>query len=75
MGRNALAQALAQPAVTEVIAPTRKPLTKQDKLINPVASKLELLLPEVKGWRPDAAIARSAQTIKKAELVMRAYTT
>jgi hypothetical protein len=42
---------------------------------NLVAPNLELLLPEVKGWRPDAAIARSAQTIKKAELVMRAYTT
>jgi uncharacterized protein YbjT (DUF2867 family) len=66
VGRNALAQALAQPAVTEVIAPTRKPLTKQDKLINPVASKLELLLPEVTGWGPDAAICATGTTIKKA---------
>src|SRR5580692_5636732 len=66
VGRNALAQALAQPAVTEVIAPTRKPLTKQDKLMNPVASKLELLLPEVTGWGPDAAICATGTTIKKA---------
>ena len=44
VGRNALAQALAQPAVTEVIAPTRKPLTKQDKLMNPVAFANSLTL-------------------------------
>jgi uncharacterized protein YbjT (DUF2867 family) len=66
VGRNALAQALAQPAVTQVIAPTRKPLTKQDKLMNPVAPKLELLLPEVTGWGPDAAICATGTTIKKA---------
>ena len=66
MGRNALAQALEQPAVTQVIAPTRRPLTKQDKLMNPVAPKLELLLPEVTGWGPDAAICATGTTIKKA---------
>jgi uncharacterized protein YbjT (DUF2867 family) len=37
VGGHALAQALAQPAVTQVIAPTRKPLTKHDKLMNPMA--------------------------------------
>jgi uncharacterized protein YbjT (DUF2867 family) len=66
VGRNALAQALARPAVTQVIAPTRKPLTKQDKLMNPVAQNLELLLPEVTGWGPDAAICATGTTIKKA---------
>ena len=66
VGRTALAQILAQPAVTQVIAPTRKPLPKQDKLINPVAPKLELLLPEVTGWRPNAAICATGTTIKKA---------
>ncbi len=66
VGRNALAQALTQPAVTQVIAPTRKPLTKQDKLMNPVAPELELLLPEVTGWEPDAAICATGTTIKKA---------
>jgi uncharacterized protein YbjT (DUF2867 family) len=66
VGRNALAQTLAQPAVTQVIAPSRKPLTKQDKLMNPVAPKLELLLPEVTGWGPDAAICATGTTIKKA---------
>jgi uncharacterized protein YbjT (DUF2867 family) len=67
VGRNALAQALARSTVTQVIAPTRKPLPKQDKLMNPVAPKLELLLPEVTGWRPDAAIFATGTTIMKAE--------
>jgi uncharacterized protein YbjT (DUF2867 family) len=66
VGRNALAQALARPAVTQVIAPSRRPLPKQDRLMNPVAPKLELLLPEVAGWGPDAAISATGTTIKKA---------
>jgi uncharacterized protein YbjT (DUF2867 family) len=61
-----LAQTLGEPAVTQVIAPTRKPLPKQDKLMNPVAPKLELLLAEVSGWRPDAVICATGTTIKKA---------
>lgn len=48
VGRNALAQILAQPAVTQVIAPTREPLTQADE---PGGPKLELLLPEVTGWQ------------------------
>jgi hypothetical protein len=32
--RNALAQVFALPAVTQVIAPTRRPLPKRDKLMN-----------------------------------------
>jgi uncharacterized protein YbjT (DUF2867 family) len=66
VGRNALAQALAQPTVTQVIAPTRKQLATSDKLINPVAPKLELLVPEVARWRPDAVICATGTTIKKA---------
>src|ERR1700757_1478038 len=66
VGRSALAQALAHPAVTQVIAPTRKPLGKQDKLTNPVATKLEQLLQEVTGWGPDAAICATGTTIKTA---------
>jgi uncharacterized protein YbjT (DUF2867 family) len=66
VGRNALAQALARPAVTQVIAPTRKPLATQNKLMNPVAPELELLLPEVTSWEPDAAICATGTTIKKA---------
>ena len=66
VGRNALVQALARPAVTQVIAPTRKPLATKDKLMNPVAPKLELLLSEVASWEPDAAICATGTTIKKA---------
>jgi uncharacterized protein YbjT (DUF2867 family) len=67
VGRNALAQALVRPSVTQVIAPTRKPLSRQDQLVNPVAPKLELLLPDVASWEPDAAICATGTTIKKAE--------
>jgi uncharacterized protein YbjT (DUF2867 family) len=66
VGRNALAQALGRPAVTQVMAPTRKPLPPQNKLLNPVASKLEQLLAEVTSWRPDAVICATGTTIKKA---------
>src|SRR5580698_182124 len=66
VGRNALAQALARPAIKEVIAPTRKPLINQDKVMNRVAPQLELLLPEVTGWGPDAVICATGTTIKKA---------
>jgi uncharacterized protein YbjT (DUF2867 family) len=66
VGRDALAQALARPAVTQVIAPTRRLLTKHDKLMNPVAPKLELLLSEVTGWGPDAVICATGTTIKRA---------
>jgi uncharacterized protein YbjT (DUF2867 family) len=66
VGRNVLAQALAQQAITQVIAPTRKPLTRHDKLTNPVAPNLELLLGYVARWRPDAAICATGTTIKKA---------
>jgi uncharacterized protein YbjT (DUF2867 family) len=37
-----------------------------DKLMNPVAPSLELLLPEMASWRPDAAICATGTTIKKA---------
>ena len=66
VGRNALAQALARPAITQVIAPTRKPLTKHDKLTNPVSEDLELLLADVGRFRPDAAICATGTTINKA---------
>jgi uncharacterized protein YbjT (DUF2867 family) len=66
VGRNTLTQALAQPAITQVIAPTRKPLAAHDKLMNPVAPKLELLLPAVTEWGPDAAICATGTTIEKA---------
>jgi uncharacterized protein YbjT (DUF2867 family) len=66
LGRNALAQVLARQAVTQVIAPTRKPLPKLDRLTNPLAPKLKQLLPEMTNWRPNAVICATGTTIKKA---------
>jgi len=66
VGRNALAQILARQVVTQVIAPTRKPLPTQDRLMNPVAPKLEELLPEMANWRPNAVICATGTTSKKA---------
>jgi uncharacterized protein YbjT (DUF2867 family) len=46
VGRHVLAQALANPAVTRVTAPTRRPLEPHSKLTNPVSDRLEALLSE-----------------------------
>jgi uncharacterized protein YbjT (DUF2867 family) len=47
VGSNALEQTLANPSVTQVVSPTRKPLPSSSKLTNPVSEQLESLLPEV----------------------------
>src|SRR5271154_5332975 len=66
VGRNSLEQTLAHPSVTEVVAPTRKPLQPRSKLTNPVAEQLELLVPEVATWKADAVICAMGTTIAKA---------
>jgi len=66
VGRNALAQALLHPSITQVIAPTRKTLPGRDKLLNPVALPINELLPEMRNWKPDAVINATGTTIKKA---------
>jgi uncharacterized protein YbjT (DUF2867 family) len=66
VGSNALEQALAHPSITQVIAPTRKPLPPQWKLTNPVSGQLELLLPEVLSWKVDGVICALGTTIGKA---------
>jgi uncharacterized protein YbjT (DUF2867 family) len=66
VGRNALDQVLAQETIARVVAPTRKPLPKRNKLVNPVAARLEQLLPEMPSWRPDGVICATGTTIKKA---------
>src|SRR5882757_5612550 len=48
VGQSTLVQAVTHPAITQVIAPTRKALPPSSKLTNPVAERLELLLPEVR---------------------------
>ena len=59
-------QADTPPAITQVIAPTRKPLPPSSKLSNPVAERLGLLLPEVLTWGVDAVICALGTTSGKA---------
>ncbi len=66
VGRNVLAQALANPAVTRVIAPTRVPLEPHSKLTNPVSDRLESLLSEGINQGIDGVVCCLGTTIKKA---------
>src|SRR5271154_7146400 len=66
VGKSALMQAVTHPAIAQVIAPTRKPLPPSSKLSNPVAERLELLLPEVLTWGVDAVICALGTTSRKA---------
>ena len=50
VGQSTLVQAVTHPAITQVIAPTKKPLPPSSQLANSVAQRLELFLPEVLTW-------------------------
>ena len=66
VGHRALELALANPAFTEVIAPTRTPLAARDGLVNPVGSRLEDLVTLMMSSRPDAVICALGTTQAKA---------
>jgi len=66
VGKNVLAQALAHPSVTSVVAPTRHPLAPHPKLTNPVSDHLELLLSEGVSQGVDAVVCALGTTIGKA---------
>ncbi len=66
VGKNVLAQALAHPAVTSVVAPTRQPLAPHPKLTNPVSDRLESLLAEGVTQGIDAVVCALGTTIGKA---------
>ena len=66
VGSRVLKLALANDAFSEVIAPTRKPLAPADRLVNPVASRLEELAPIVMSNKPDAVICALGTTQAKA---------
>jgi uncharacterized protein YbjT (DUF2867 family) len=66
VGKNVLAQALAHPAITSVVAPTRLPLAPHPKLVNPVSDRLESLLFEGVAQGADAVICALGTTIGKA---------
>jgi uncharacterized protein YbjT (DUF2867 family) len=65
VGGHVLQQALADPAVTQVVAPTRKPLTPQPKLINPVVD-FERLPEDAEWWAVDAVVCTLGTTIRVA---------
>ncbi len=66
MGKNVLAQALADPAIKSVVAPTRRPLAPHPKLTNPVSDHLESLLPAGVAGGVDAVVCALGTTISKA---------
>jgi uncharacterized protein YbjT (DUF2867 family) len=61
VGKHVLSEALAHHAVTSVIAPTRRPLAPDPKLVNPVSDRL---LVECAGV--DAVVCALGTTIEKA---------
>src|SRR5580692_6909709 len=66
VGHSAMVQAVTNPAIKQVVAPTRKPLPANGKLMNPVSEQLELLLPDVVTWGIDAVICALGTTSRKA---------
>jgi uncharacterized protein YbjT (DUF2867 family) len=66
VGKNILTQALAHPAITSVVAPTRQPLAAHPKLTNPVSDRLESLLSEGVAGGVDAVVCALGTTIGKA---------
>ena len=66
VGSRTLELALSNAAFSEVIAPTRKPLAPSDRLVNPITSRLEELVPVLMARRPDAVICALGTTQAKA---------
>lgn len=66
VGATALQQALADPRVEQVVAPSRRSLTAHRKLVNPVAPKLDSLLADVANWNVDSVICAMGTTPAKA---------
>jgi len=66
VGKMTLMQALARSEISEVVAPTRRPLMPQNKLVNPVTLRLDELASQVKSWAVDAVICALGTTKAKA---------
>lgn len=64
VGREVLAQALADTRVAQVIAPTRRPLAAHEKLLNPVTDFTPLTA--APWWQADAVVCALGTTIKVA---------
>lgn len=66
VGSSLLKLALADDTVSAVIAPTRKPLAPSGKLVNPLGSRLEELVPTLIAHKPDAVLCALGTTMAKA---------
>lgn len=66
VGSSTLTLAIANPAISEVVAATRRPLAPRGKLVNPVNQRLETLASLVKDWSVDAVICALGTTKAKA---------
>src|ERR1700739_2383521 len=66
VGSMVLKQALSKDASSEVVAPTRRPLAPQNKLVNPVNLRLDDLAPRVNSWEVDAVVCALGTTKAKA---------
>ena len=62
VGSRTLTLALADDVFSEVIAPTRRPLAPNGRLVNPVGESLEKLVPNLMSYRPDAVICTLGTT-------------
>jgi uncharacterized protein YbjT (DUF2867 family) len=66
VGSSTLKLAVANPEISKVVAPTRTPLAAQNKLVNPVDSRLEGLAQAMENWNVDAVICTLGTTKAKA---------
>ena len=65
VGREVLRQALADPRVGEIVAPARRPLATDAKLINPLVD-FDALPADATWWKVDAVICTLGTTIRDA---------
>ena len=66
VGSEALRIALDRSDISRVVAPTRHALPQHPKLINPVSSSLESLLPELPSWDVGSVMCALGTTRKQA---------
>lgn len=66
VGRKTLELALSSDIISNVIAPTRKPLPTSEKLVNLVGADIQALVPALMSHKPDAVICALGTTRKAA---------
>lgn len=66
VGREVLRQAIADPRISRIVAPTRRPLPVSIRVLNPVVPDFEELPPEADWWRVDAVVCALGTTLRDA---------